>query len=181
MRTRHFSCTAILLSLLVGCSPSDQQTSTGAHQSITGAFGWSFGQKLSDQNPVSLDDDIDVYCYTYDTNGLFSRITVGVNEQRTVCMIEGVGDAGSLGISDKETLVKTLSDKYGLSDHAASDIGQFGHVEGWTFGKGGSTIHLTIMRGSVTILYRFDPVLETLQQKLEQQKTKQFQTNIQGI
>ena len=180
MSSSHFICTAILLSLLVGCSPSDQQTSTGAHQSISGAFGWGFGQKLSDQYPVSL-DDTGVYCYSYDTNGLFSRITVGVNEQRTVCMIEGVGDAGSLGISDKETLVKTLSDKYGLSDHAASDIAQFGHVEGWTFGKGGSTVHLTILGGVLTILYRYDPVLENLQQKFQQQKNQEFQTNIQGI
>ncbi len=178
MSASRFICATILISLLVSCSPSEQQT--GTHQTIAGAFGWVFGQKLPDQYSVSL-DDTGVYSYAYDTNGLFSRITVGVDEQRTVCMIEGVGDAGSLGISDKETLVKTLSDKYGLSDHAASDIAQFGHVEGWTFGKGGSTIHLTIMRGSVTILYRFDPVLETLQQKFEQQKTRQFQTNIQGI
>src|ERR1017187_2003084 len=160
MSASRFICATILISLFVGCSPSEQQT--GNHQPIAGAFGWVFGQKLPDQYSVSL-DETGVYCYSYYTNGLFSRITVGVNEQRTVCMVEGVGDAGSLGISDKETLVKTLSDKYGLSDHAASEVGPMGYVQSWTFGKERSRIHLTIMQGSVTLLYRFDPVLEDLQ------------------
>ncbi len=180
MSSSHFICTAILLSFLVGCSPSDQQNGTDTRHSATGAFGWVFGQKLSDQYPVSL-DDTGVYCYTYDTNGLFSHITVGVNEQRTICMIEGRGDASSLGISDKETLVKTLSDKYGLSDHGESDMKQLGYFQGWTFGKGGRTVHLTILGGVLTILYRYDPVLENLQQKFQQQKNQEFQTNIQGI
>ena len=180
MNLRHLIHSAVLMSFMVGCSHSDPQTDTGPHQPITGAFGWIFGQKLPDQYPVSVDDS-GVTCYAYDTNGLFSRITVGVDEQRKVCMIQGNGDASSLDISDKETLVETLSDKYGLSDHAASNISQLGHVESWKFGKGDSTVQLTIIGGAVTILYRFDPTLENLQQKFEQQKNREFQTNIQGI
>lgn len=180
MPLKHLIHVVLLISLLVGCSRSDEQTDLGSCEPITGAFGWTFGQTLSKQYPVTM-DDTGVYCYNYDTNGLFSHITIGVDEQRMVCMIQGKGDASSLDISDKETLVKTLSDKYGLIDHAASQVGQLGYVEGWTFGKGESKVHLTIMEGSVSILYRFDPTLEDLQQRFEQQKNQEFKTNIQGI
>ena len=105
----------IAVALLAGCSRPNQDAGTGSHETVSGAFGWVFGNKLPDQYPVTPDDD-GTFFYTYETNGFFQTISVNVDEQRQICMIRGFAPANSLGSLDSDNLVEELTKKYGLNE-----------------------------------------------------------------
>jgi hypothetical protein len=172
---KNLLCMIIAVALLAGCSRPNQDAGTGSHEPVSGAFGWVFGSKLPDQYPVTPDDD-GTFFYTYETNGFFQTISVNVDEQRQICMIRGFAPANSLGSFDLDNLVEELTKKYGLND---KDIKPFGRV--WSFGKGTGTVHLSIINGLVTLLYRYDKLLDPAQQKFQEQKNKKLKDSLHGI
>jgi hypothetical protein len=170
---KNILCIIAAAALMCGCN--QQRQVFESHAPVSGAFGWYFGDKFPAQLNVLPDDDGSFY-YTYETNGLFQRITVNVNEQREICMVRGFANTSALGPFDMDTLVETLSKKYGLTDKSDGPP-----ARSWGFGKDGATVHLTIMEGKVTILYRFDKLLDQVQQKHDEQKNQEFRKSINGV
>ena len=160
-------CIAIVAVLLCGCD----QTPKNSHPAATGAFGWVFGEKLPDQNETFIDED-GLHVYSYETNGFFNKIQVTVNENRQICMITGSADFNKAGPFDIQNLVDELSKKYGLDDKADSSLARM-----WAFGSD-NEVHLTVFNGTITLLYRYDKLLDPLQQKLNEQKNQQFKQSI---
>lgn len=170
---KNILCILAAAALLCGCD--QQKRDLGSYAPVSGAFGWNFGDKLPAQLGVLPDDDGSFY-YTYETNGLFQRITVNVNEQREICMVRGFASASSIGPFDLDTLVETLSKKHGSADKSDGPL-----ARSWGFGKDGATVQLTIIEGKVTILYRFDKLLDPVQQKHNEQKNQEFRKSLNGI
>ncbi len=160
--------------MLVGCSKPSDNSNIASHEPVSGAFGWVFGDKLSPDIEVKPDDDGTFY-YTYETNGFFRGITVNVNDARQICMIRGYASTTSIGPFDINELVKTLSDKYGLINKAEGEWGRF-----WDFGNA-HEVRLSVMGGQIILLYRYDKLLDPVQQKFEQQKNDKFKKSLNVI
>ncbi len=173
---RVFVCLVIIvfivLALNVHTKPPIQKPNP------SGAFGWVFGSKLPADCETFPDNDGTFY-YTYATNGFFTRITISIDDQRRVCMIRGFVDFSSVGENGVDALIEAMTQKYGLA--GKSDVNLPG-ISGrlWDFGHDQQT-RLSILNGEVQLLYRFDPLLSSVQQNFLHQQNQQTKDSIKGI
>jgi hypothetical protein len=83
---------------------------------ITGAFGWTLGQKMPESIQLNFMEgtDLAVYSYKTSTNPPFETIVVGSIKDRTIYMIAGcTTNTGSL---QYDVLVDALNLKYGVAE-----------------------------------------------------------------
>jgi hypothetical protein len=82
---------------------------------ITGAFGWTLGQKIPAEIPLQTDANGSRYQYQTSTNPPFESILVSCTDDRTIFGISGFTSATKKG-AEYHDLTTALRQKYGVSD-----------------------------------------------------------------
>jgi hypothetical protein len=94
---------------------------------------------------------------------------------REICLIRAASRMAEIDPTDIDLLVSELNKKYGLNDKADGPPARL-----WNFGPN-HEVNLSIFNGVITLLYRYDKLLDPVQQASFSHHEEEFKKTLGGI